>query len=339
MSDFLHITNGDQAADILKRSQIQGDVLVWRDSMHHGPFPAGLDLDAVSQVRAQYFASAFDLDIDDVARDFRLRNEHLNAAAQYREVILWFEHDLLDQLQILQLLDWFGNAKARPGKLTIICIDRFDGIEPFRGLGQLNCDQMASLFASRQPVSREQTLVAKSGWDAFRSDNPEDLETFMQGELEPLPFLRASLCRYLEEFPWSSDGLTRTERQILTLVSNGVALPDNVFVENMALETALFIGDWSTFRRVESLCNAQRPVLFCQPRGTFHGPPDAQTSRDAFNRRRLSITEAGEQVLAGQLDAAELMERNEWLGGVHVQTGQAMWMWDSSSQGLSLRKF
>ena len=338
MLDFLHITNGDEAAGILKSSQIEGDVLVWRDSMHHGPFPAGLDLDAASRVRARHFAGAFDLDIDEVTRDFRLRNDHLNRAAQYREVVLWFEHDLLDQLQILQLLDWFENTEAPPDKLTIICIDRFHGIEPFRGLGQLNCEQMAGLFVSRQPVSREQMQLAKSGWGAFRSDNPKDLETFMEGELTPFPFLRASLERYLEEFPWSSDGLTRTERQLLTLVSNGFSVPGKVFFENMALETALFIGDWSTFKHIEHFCNAQRPMLYCKPQGNFCYSPDSQASRDEFNRRKLSTTEAGEQVLAGRLDAAELIERDEWLGGVHIQTGRAMWMWDSSDKQLTLRK-
>jgi hypothetical protein len=31
---------------------------------------------------------------------------------------------------------------------------------------------------------------------------------------ESLPFLAAALRRHLEEFPWTTDGLSRTERQI-----------------------------------------------------------------------------------------------------------------------------
>lgn len=33
----LHITNGDCAAEIIKASSLGGDVLPWRDPMHHVP--------------------------------------------------------------------------------------------------------------------------------------------------------------------------------------------------------------------------------------------------------------------------------------------------------------
>ena len=102
----LHITNGDSAANILKESTIRGDVLPWRDPMHHGPFPADLDLASLSKVRARYLAGP-GFDAAEVERDFQLRDEHLRGATQYDRIVLWFEHDLLDQLQILQLLDWF----------------------------------------------------------------------------------------------------------------------------------------------------------------------------------------------------------------------------------------
>ena len=144
MAGDLHITNGDVAANLLKTGGLDGDVLAWRDPMHHGPFAAGLDLEAASDARARYLAGPSDA-LDDVARNFRLRNEHLRAASRYRDVILWFEHDLSDQLQLLQLLDWFAEATLAATQLSMICIDCFPSIEPFRGLGQLNADQMASL--------------------------------------------------------------------------------------------------------------------------------------------------------------------------------------------------
>ncbi len=48
------------------------------------------------------------------------------------------------QLQLLQLLDWFSAAELGDTRLELICIDRFEGIEPFRGIGQLTPEQMAS---------------------------------------------------------------------------------------------------------------------------------------------------------------------------------------------------
>src|SRR5882672_2384435 len=102
MGTHLHITNGDGAANTLKQFCVGEDVLPWRDPMIDGPFPAGLELSAASKLRAAHLAGAH-LGYDQVLRDFRLRDEHLAAAAsRYDEITLWFEHDLLDQLQILQ---------------------------------------------------------------------------------------------------------------------------------------------------------------------------------------------------------------------------------------------
>ncbi len=333
----LHITNGDGAANLLKASGIAGDVLVWRDPMHHGPFPANLDLDAASDLRARYLAGVAAGSYEDAARNFRLRNDHLKAALNYSAVILWFEHDLLDQLQILQLLDWFSGAKMGATKLSLICIDSFPGIEPFRGLGQLHKDQIAGLRATRQPVTTAQFDLAVAGWAAFREPAPTPLEAFLARDLKPLPFLHAALARHLEEFPWTLDGLTRSERQLLALVRQGVHAPGKLFAANMGLETALFAGDWRTFEHIADLCNARTPLLRCAPGGPFRHPPVAQISRAEFLQQRLAVTGAGEEVLALRLNASALMDRDAWLGGVHLSSGRPMWMWDPAQRRRVLR--
>src|ERR1700730_6743923 len=124
MNSCLHITNGDAVANTLKQFLADDDVLPWRDPMVDGPFPTGLNLAATSEVRAAYLAGPH-LEYDQVLRDFRLRDEHLAAASRYREIMLWFEHDLLDQLQILQLLDWFACAQMGDIRLSMICINAF----------------------------------------------------------------------------------------------------------------------------------------------------------------------------------------------------------------------
>ena len=192
MKTHLHITNGDVAADALKQSNIRGDVLPWRDPMVDGPFPAGLDLAATSKVRADYLSGpAFPH--DQVLRDFRLRDDHLAAAAHYDGVTLWFEHDLLDQLQILQVLDWLADAEISHTQLSIICVDAFPGILPFRGLGQLDPAQIATLINQTVPVTLAQLQLAEAGWAAFRSPDPREIETYLQRDLRVFPFMKAAL--------------------------------------------------------------------------------------------------------------------------------------------------
>lgn len=335
MPETLHITNGDVAADTLKATSLGGDVLPWRDPMHHGPFPLDLDLDAVSKLRAHHLAGTAG-NTQAVERDFQRRNDHLRAATGYGEVVLWFEHDLLDQLQILQLLDWFAGCETKPDRLTMICIDAFPGIEPFRGVGQLDTGQMVSLFDRRAPVTAAQIECASAGWKAFRSPSPLDLTAFLSGELSALPFLRAALDRYGQEFPWSADGLTRTERQILHLVADGVSGPSQIFTRNMTLETELFIGDWATFQRIAKLCGGAHPLLRTADGEPFRYPPTAIPSQQ-FLAQRLELTGAGEAILAtdGARDHTPVV-RDEWLGGVHLQTGRPMWMWAPEDRSFLL---
>ncbi|MBY8976156.1 hypothetical protein KHP62_10085 [Rhodobacteraceae bacterium NNCM2] len=323
---FLHITNGDSAAGIIAHSTVPGEVLAWRDPMHHGPFPAGLGLDDLSRMRARYLAG-HDADPAEDERGFRQRDEMLRGAARYEGVILWFEHDLLDQLQILQILDWFA---AKPGlpRPEVICIDRFPGIEPFRGIGQLDGDQMASLFEGRRPVSPAMLALAKAGWAAFRSADPRDLAAFVEGDLAEMPFLRAALLRHIEEYPSTRNGLSRTEEQILSLAADGVGDPVALFVQNMARETALFMGDWRTFSIIDALCRTG--LLICET-GHFRHPPGVSPRDPTFRAQRLALSTTGRQVLDGKVDASPLMARDEWLGGVHLGPGQPDWRWDGAA--------
>lgn len=331
----LNITNGDGAGNLLRASSVVGDILPWRDPMHHGPFPAGLDLSELSVVRADYLSGPTE-DPSAARHDFEARDAHLRVAGRYTEIVLWFEHDLLDQLQILQLLDWFLDVGFDRTKLTLVCIDRFDGVPDFRGLGNLTPAQVASLWDKRQPVTCDQLKLARAGWQAFRSPDPRDLQRFTTCDLAALPFLGPALRRHLEDYPWRSDGLTRTERQILKLIADGISAPGRIFVENMNLEDVLFMGDWSTFRHIDQLCQAKTPLLQCAPGPEFQYPPKMVIARDDFLAQRLTLSESGRSVLSGTAHASDMIERDMWLGGVHLRSDRPLWMWDDDNDQLEL---
>jgi hypothetical protein len=105
---MLHLTNGDDAAGLLRPAGMTGTILPWRDVLHEGPVPAGLDLDALSDVRARFLAEQGWDDRTAIRDGFARRNAALRRFRRHEAVVLWFEHHLYDQLQIAQLLDWFA---------------------------------------------------------------------------------------------------------------------------------------------------------------------------------------------------------------------------------------
>lgn len=288
---MLHLTNGDVAASLLRRTGVSGDVVPWRDVLHEGPVPAGLPLERMSETRARFIAACRWGELTDVLRQFGARDAALRAA---RRVTLWFEHDLYDQLQLLQILATIAQQTGTTAHL--IAIDAFPGVEPFEGLGQLTIAQLASLWPKRRPVTPAQLALATRAWKAFTSPDPLALPALLATDLTALPLLRPALERLLEEYPAEPGGLSRTDRQILEAVRDGHTQFEDVFRATQRREAAPFHGDASLRLHVDALISARTPLL---------------------TRAPYQLTDAGARVLAGELDARPLLDR--WIGGVHLK--------------------
>src|SRR5436190_4102442 len=155
-------------------------------------------------------------DYDSLRAEFATRDATLAGFRDHDEVVLWFEHDLYDQLQLLQILDWFSRQDPGRTKLTIIQIGSHPEVTPFYGLGQLTGEQLTALLPSRTPVTARQLAIGRAGWAAFSSPDPIALGSFAERNDPEMPFLQAALRRFLEEYPSEHDALSRSERQLLT---------------------------------------------------------------------------------------------------------------------------
>jgi hypothetical protein len=110
---LLHITNGDCAVAVISQV-VQGGILPWRDVLHEGPVRAGLSLEELSAERARFIADAGWGEFTAVLKNFRERDAAFRRAGEHDEIVLWFEHDLYDQLQLIQVLDGLAST-ASPG--------------------------------------------------------------------------------------------------------------------------------------------------------------------------------------------------------------------------------
>src|SRR4051812_16357174 len=97
----LHVTNGTVAAADLRGL---GEVLSWDDVLDEGPVPA-LAPDALREVRALFLARAGLTDATTARARLAARDARLDAVDFSTRLVLWFEDDLHDQLQLIQILD------------------------------------------------------------------------------------------------------------------------------------------------------------------------------------------------------------------------------------------
>lgn len=149
---MLHIHNGDSNAATAKQSELPGEHFAFREALIEGPTPPVRDRAEWRAIRAGHLSQSYAVEFDHCARELVDQENKLATIAEHNEIVLWFEHDLFCQVNLLYLLDWFSQHDLRDTRLSLVCIDQFPGVTDFRGLGQLDAKQLASLFPDRNEI-------------------------------------------------------------------------------------------------------------------------------------------------------------------------------------------
>ena len=272
--------------------------MAWRDALHEGPVPT-VGAAEMREVRARFLSGSGWGDAAELRAAFEERDATLAAALRERTVVLWFEHDLYDQLQLLQVLALCAETGWDADRLGLVLVGTFPGRPDFHGLGELDAGELESLWPARAPVTEAQVALAVVGWEAVRAPEPTAIAALVDRDTSALPYLAAALRRLLEELPDTTSGLSRTERQLLEAVEAGASTPVEAFLAYVAREEAPFAGDTWVFATLEAL-----------------GP----LREDAALRR---------DVLAGRADRVDLLGIDRWVGGTHLVPG-AVWRRDGS---------
>src|SRR5262249_46580131 len=146
---------------------------------------------------------------------------------------------------------------------------------------------------SRERLDEAQYALAERAWQAFRQPAPEALDQLRRGDTSALPYLAAATTRFLQEYPWTIDGLSRSERRLLELAGDDGVAVSTAFPRMHAGEGAYFITDTSLAELADSLSMTSPPLLTLDTSGSsnvngLHGT--------------IALTDTGRAVLAGQLD-------------------------------------
>ena len=310
---FLHVANGTSVTGTIKAAGIPGARSIWADPLYEGPVPA-VDDEELVEIRSRYLSGEYPGNVGPV-NDLNQWRAVIASHHAYDELVMWFEHDLFDQLNLIQLIDWI-RLRVPAGKIvSLICIGSFQGRSSFKGLGELSADELASLLPARRPVTPGEYDLAARAWAAFRDPSPQPLDDLRRTDTSALPFLAAAIERLLQEFPSTLDGLSRSERRLLQLAEQGPVALQSVFPRMQDGERAYYMTDLSLASLAVALSSTAPPLL------TVNGvQPDSLAGS-------ISIADAGREVLAGRRDRVSC-GLDRWLGGVRVQSRGDTWRWD-----------
>jgi hypothetical protein len=297
----LHVTNGDSAGNTLRHTRLEGIVMAWRDVLPEGPL-ARVPAPELRELRARFLSDCGWGEPAAVAAELRQRDETLaDALAAGHRIVLWFEQDVLDQLQLLQVLvAIWGSGQAGVSiedadRVDLIVVDEVEGHPDFRGLGELEPAELEALWPARVPLTAEVAELAERAWDAVCAPEPTAMAELIAGDTSALPLLAPALARWLDELPDTASGLALSERRVLEALAEGPRTRHELFLGSMEGERLLLNGDVWFFQRLAGL------------------GPLVEAARDA-----VRITDLGRRVLAGELDRVDVAGLDRWIGGTHL---------------------
>ena len=182
-----HVTNGESAGNTLRQTGARRRRALLAGRLHEGPVP-DVPPAELRAVRARFLSecgwgSERSL-LESLERRDRLFERALEGGT---DVVLWFEHDLYDQLQLLQALALAGDSRLE----LIQARRRTSGPLPAR-------TELEALWPLRRPVIAAATrALAREAWEAFRAPEPTGSSSLLGRDTSALPHPRrraAAVC-------------------------------------------------------------------------------------------------------------------------------------------------
>jgi hypothetical protein len=267
------------------------------------------------RLRAAHLSAHYGTPAAEIERRLRDRDAALAREAS-AELLLWFEADLHDQLQLVQVLDRLRALPPARKRIALISVGEHPDRAHFGGLGELTGDQLTGLLPAARPVTDDGLRLAAQAWAAFTAADPRAL-ALLGGVISPeLRHLGEALRRLLQEYPSLADGLSLTQRRILLAVERGQDTLAELLRAHWEGEARPFLGDLGLAAELLELASAARPAL-------------------ANAEGQYTLTDFGRRLLAGTADWVEANGIERWIGGVHLQP-DAPWRYDDRRERLAL---
>jgi hypothetical protein len=292
-SAILHITNGDSTTNYLKSLQFTGDFITWREMLCEGKTTTDVGSETFWKNRFNFLKSSYKISkqtfINYTLKEYR----SLCKKKQTKEIVLWFEHDLFCQINMIAVISWL--KKYRKGyHISLVCSGKIKGSNNLKGLSELTPNQINQHYKNRIDLTQDDLEYADYIWQLYCSDSPLRLETVYKfNPMSPFVYLANALENHLLRFPSIKNGLNNIENTILETANKHQFSTKNQLVgQLLKTETTYGFSDIQYNYKLQEL----------------------QKLFTSFNPVKLS--RKGKKVLENQINFyGELRNENSYLGG------------------------
>lgn len=312
-------TNGDSASSKIEELKLADKVVPWRDILHEGPVEGHMPLAKRSETRAKFIQEFDNSDPSEILKGFKERDKTLFYLNEYSKVELWFEHDLYDQLQLLQILD-FAHHNLEQQDFYLVQTNDY--------LGEMDDETFRALPGLAKPVTEEMKAYASKAWHALTQKTPDNLIRVLDNK--DMPFTAPAIRRLVMEYPDSRTGLPTSIFNAFTLLLNGPASIGKLFEHMQNCELAKFMGDLSFAKYIDEFGTCLQPLIAGEnviySTSKASGRQNLEQIQNYF-KQKIHLTEFGRKVMERDANHVSKNGINRWICGVHI-TPENLYFYD-----------
>ena len=211
MNNKLHILNGDAIKPVFEKSEIKGDIIVWREALIEGPIQGEIRELAFWESRKDHLKAHFP---DHYADDKLIDVDSLQRLERFHEVVLWFEYDLFCHANMLGCVAFIDHPS-----ISLVCLGN-ELTGQFQTLGEIGLSDYQALYHLRAKLTEDDVLYAREVWKAFQTKEVKDIQPFIHGH-PTFKYLGKALAQ-MELLESDADGLNPLQGEMHQLKTEGL---------------------------------------------------------------------------------------------------------------------
>jgi hypothetical protein len=243
--EILHILNGDTTLQSFQQTGLEGDTLVWREVLSEGPLEENIRSASFWKARSEWICGGFNETPE------KYQESVLNSLARLSdpcdEIYLWFEFDLHCQANLLGVMNYLKqNTDLSLPAIYLICPSEFPGVANFKGMGELNGEQLEYLYDNiRVQLNEIDFIVAAEAWPFLIHKDAGALQQYLDtntiwGNLKCLP---PALKAHLKRLQINEHGLNYIEQKLLHIYRAGAKDQREIYAQFWETEKIYGMGD------------------------------------------------------------------------------------------------
>lgn len=313
---ILHILNGEGTAGSFRNSSLSGTAMVWNEALCEGPVTYRSSLDTMLATRLPFLLKNLQAEKHPHIERFRMEWIKWENLGNYSEVVLWFEYDLFCQANLLFICHHLYHHTPSDLTISLVSPSHHPEVSHFRGMGQLNAQQLEGLFPDRIVLSYSDLAYADKVWEAWAKGDLKSVFHLSKVAPPNWPHLQSAIRAMLEELPDVEDGLSATERLIVSHLESGPKKPGELFRYFLDQRDVLGFGDVQFFNVVDGL--EPKMVQFKEGQYALRKYPEEKEETDLEERQPNSDSQ----------------QNDRWVASVKVSGHENCPKWDQTQQKI-----